>query len=362
MKNKFRKFLLIALIAAMSISTVGAAQAQTTDDYSIDGGRLVIDFDDPDDINRFSCYTEFGDLPYAVDGRAYCSVLAEQKMILAGMIFEDVRVDVDIYTLGSDGKFDSGIYIGASGAKNVKDGITAWQVNIEHAVDASTFWLKLHRFENDRWLRDELVEIGGLPFTKEYMHLTVTVKSGILSAFLDYSSTPTVTKDIGDEARGMVGIRNFYAPCSFDNFTVVGDAIEVDTNELTELMEKAKAKAKENILQSCKVELDAAIALAESAKTQAQCDAAVSALKSALDRALTKRTLSELAELTQRADAIVNTDGKVYTGNSYASLTAVKDICAALTAEDGDYEIAYWYARLDERMKNLIKYDKEVLQ
>lgn len=362
---KFKRIKLLAIFAfavVMSVSLVsfGAYADGETVDYTVTGGRVDIDFENESDLDRFDRYSEFeGGDPFVQDGALYTWALAEQKIIYKNAVFEEVRVDVDISTVLANGKIDSGIYIGASGAKNAMDGITAWQVNIEHAHAAATYWLKFHRFENDRWLRDEMVEIDTFRYTGNKIHLTVIVKSGMMYAFLNNSDTPAASKYLGVEARGMVGLRNYYAPCYFDNFTVIGQAIAVDYAEMNALKAAANSKLSEPIVQQCKDELTAAVALADAADTQEKADAAVAAIKAALGRVMTARTLDELAALIATADAVTNADGKVYTANSFASLTAVKTICSGLTAADGDYEIAYWYDRLDEKIKNLIAYGKD---
>lgn len=357
-KIKFVAALAAALLTAVPLAA-NVVHADGTANYSITGGRITVDFEQASDLNKFSRYSEFtGCDPYVQDGALYAWVLAEQKMIYKDVQFDDVRVDVDISTIGTNGKFDSGIYIGASGAKNQMDGITAWEVNIEHGPGSPTFWLKFHRFENDRWLRDEMVEIGGLIYKGDTMHLTVVVKDKTMYAFLDGGQTPVASKYIGNEARGMVGLRNFYAPCRFDNFSVTGNAITIDFAEMNALKTAAEAKIAEPIVQECKDELTAAIAQANAADTQDKADAATAALSAALDRVVFSKTLDELSTLVTAAGAITN-DGKVYTANSYNALVAVKNICSELTQADGEYEISYWYARLDEKIKNLVKYNKE---
>ncbi len=358
MKNKKLK-ILSATAAAMLITVPLAADSVFADnayDNFVDGGRITVDFENGSDIALFNRYTEFGDLPYIMDGRLYGWTLAEQKIILKGKIFEDVRVDVDISAIGKNGKFDSGVYIGASNVNSAKDGITAWNVNIEHGVNASTFWLKLHRFENNRWIQSEMVEIGGLVYTADTVHLRVVVKDGTLHAFLNDGDAPVVSQYIGNEARGMVGLRNYYSPNYFDNFTVTGDALDADFADMNALLAVAETRVEDNIVPECKTELNAAIALAKAAATQAQADNAVSALASALDRAENLHTFSELTALIRQADGITNVDGEVYTVNSYNAFVAVKNVCASLTDEDSEYDISYWYARLDDRMENLIAY------
>ncbi len=342
----------------MPIAASSAAVADTVD-YTVSGGRITIDFEREDDVYKFYRYSEFADnMPYVRDGAMYAWVLAEQKMILSGKVFTDVQVDVDISPIGKNGKIDSGIYIGASNAGNKMDGINAWEVNIEHAPGSDTYWLKLHRFEQ-KWIRDEMIEVGGLGYTTDDMHLRVTVKDGTLYAFLNGSDAPALTKKIGETARGMVGLRNFYAPVRFDNFSVVGESVDVDFADMRALQSLAEQRLKDNLAEESKRELTAAIERAEAANIQVDADEAAAMLASALDRAQDKHTLEELAVLLQKAGDIANPDGEVYTANSYGALLAVKSVCESLTIADGEYEISYWYNRLDEKINGLVKYVEE---
>ena len=95
-------------------------------------------------------------------------------------------------------------------------------------------------------------------------------------------------------------------------------------------------------------------------KTQEETDQAAQSLKTALERAVEKHTEEELSMLVERADSLENPRGKVYTVNSWNSLLAVKEICTALTSESGEYDISYWYGRLDARINGLVSYMSEV--
>ena len=356
-----KKIAILLTLSTMLLSAGGASYAlqpaAAEVDYSVEGGRFTVDFEKWDDYGDFALYTEFDKKPWQMDGAMYAWSLAEQKIILRGKSFEDVEVSVDISTINECGKFDSGIYVMASNVGSGMDAITAWNVNVEHGATNSTMDLKLHRFENGKWMGIK-VEILGLPYSGDTVHLRVVVKDGMLYAFLNGKTTPTFTYEVG-EGSGLVGLRNFYSPNYFDNFSVTGLANAVRTSKLDETKALATEELTKPLASVCKAELEAAIALAENAETQSQVDEAQAALDSALKRAVTARTYSELSELIGKAGEIENPDGEKYTGNSWNSFQAVKQICDGLTEESSEYDISYWYGRLQARIDNLVAYEGE---
>ena len=355
-----KKLAIILLSAAMISAGAAPAALQPAvaePDYSVEGGRLEIDFEEKDDYGYFDLYTEFDKKPWQMDGAMYAWSLAEQKIILRGNVYEDVEVSVDISTINECGKFDSGIYVMASSVSGRMDSITAWNVNVEHGATNSTMDLKLHRFENGKWMGIK-VEILGLPYSGDTINLRVVVKNGMLYAFLNGSKTPTFSYNVG-KGSGLVGLRNFYSPNYFDNFAVTGAANTPSTFELDRTKAVAENALEENLATDCRNELRAAIALADKAETQQEIDAAMKALENALDRLVTVKTYSDLVKLIETADAIENPNGEVYTYNSWNSLLMVKDICKNLTEETSEYDISYWYGRLQARIDGLVAYIAE---
>ena len=352
-----KKLAIILLSAAMISAGAAPAALQPAvaePDYSVDGGRLVIDFEDENDYKSFELYTEFDKKPWQMDGALYAWTLAEQKIILSGSVYSDVEVSVDISTINNCGKFDSGIYVMANSPSGKMDSINAWNVNVEHGATNSTMDLKLHRFENGSW-KGIKTEVLGLPYSGDTINLRVVVKDGMLYAFLNGSKTPTFSYNVG-QGSGFVGLRNFYSPNYFDNFTVTGAANAVYTADLVRAKAEAENALEQNLAADCVSELQAALALADQAVTQVEIDAAVKALEKALDRVVVVYTYDDLAELIAVADTIENPDGNVYTYNSWSSLQAVKGICENLTAESSEYDISYWYGRLEARIDGLVAY------
>lgn len=359
--KKATRLLSAALMLTVAIVPVTLQQTAVAEpDYSVDGGRLTIDFENKNDYQQFTLLTEFDKQPYQMDGALYFWTLCEQKAILSEKQYGDVEVNVDISTINECGKFDSGVYVAASGANGSINGITAWNVNLEHGASQSTMQLKLHRFEKGSW-KGAIVEIGSIPYTKDCVHLRVVVKGGVLYAFLNNNSKPTFSYEIG-ETVGQVGLRNFYSPNYFDNFTVTGIGNEVDRSELKEAVELAQETIKKTLAQESSNELNVALALAESANTQSETDAALKALLAALERAVTAHTYAELTSLVSQADEILNPNGDVYTANSWNSFLAVKAICKTITEDSSEYDISYWYDRLLARKEGLIAYITEDAQ
>lgn len=353
-----KKTLLLAALITSSVALGACLPQQTalavTDEYFVEGGRYSVDFNEVEDADLFGLYTEFDKLPWIMDGKLYAWTLAEQKVIFENKLYTDVDVSVDISTINPSGKFDSGIYVAASGVGNHIDMITAWNVNVEHGAGGKTMDLKLHRFQNGSW-KGAIVEIFSLPYTGDNVHLRVVVKDGMLYAFLNYAEKPTFTYEIGETA-GLVGLRNFYSPNYFDNFTVIGEGNEVDFTQMNAYQEQAAAALEKNLADTCIAELNAALALANGATTQSQADAACKALEEALERAVEKNTFDGLTALIAQANEIANENGSVYTENSWASLQAVKSICETLTAESSEYDICYWYSALEARINGLIAF------
>ena len=356
-----KKIATLLVLSAMLLTVGGASALLPTAaeaDYLVEGGRFEVDFEKWDDYGYFDLYTEFGEKPWQMDGAMYAWTLAEQKIILRGKVFEDVEVSVDISTINEGGKFDSGVYIMASNIGNAMDALTGWNVNVEHGAGQSTMDLKLHRFENGKW-KGIAVEILGIPYPGDTINLRVVVKSGMLYAFLNGEKTPTLTYEVG-AGSGLVGLRNFYSPNYFDNFAVTGAANKVRTTELNEVKARATALLTEPLAATCLIELQEAITLADNAVSQREVDEALKVLNNAIERAVNTHTYSELMALIESACELENPNGEKYTGNSWNSFLVVKEICESLDEGSSEYDISYWYDRLQARIEGLIAYATEV--
>lgn len=365
--KKTNKILMILIVAAIIAAAtvplmISSTPTYAEEDYRVEGGRLTYDFDDGD-VSDFRMYTEFGSMPYAMDGSLYFWVLAEQKALLKHRQYSDVEVNVDIMTINYGGKFNSGIYVQAKNPLSAQDSIEAWCVNLERAADKDTYNLKLHRFYN-AWL-GAYAEVSGLKLPMDKVHLRVVVKGGMLYAFVDNHTEPDLQYEIGTES-GMVGMRNYYSPNYFDNFTVVGGDNAYDYSVLNKGIEKARAidiaeltESSADVLQSA---LNAATAIIDAGATQYEIDEVAVALNEALDGIEYKRAYAELSAAIVSAESISNLNGKVYTRNSWNSLQDVIEICRGIS-EDADEDIvSYWTNRLEYRISALVAYVTEVQQ
>lgn len=366
-KINFSK-LLTFIVATLMVATIALAlsladnnsTAFAVENYHVNGGRLVYDFDDGK-LDDFKLYSEFGNPPHIINGKLYCWVLAEQKVILKNRQYSDVEVNVDIMTINESGKFDSGIYVQASDAYSDLDAIYGWCVSLERGADQTTYYLMLHRFE-DSWIGVKK-EVDGLKLPMNKVHLRVVVKSGYLFAFVDNHTEPDLTYYIGTDA-GSVGLRCNYAPNYFDNFTVIGQGNEYDYSLLSPSIEKAQSYNIDELTKESgdilAVALENALAVKSSVATQYEVDEVAQALADALAQVEYKRAFTELTDTIQTAKAIANPNGKTYTKNSWNSLQEVIDICEALTEDSGETLISYWTNRLEYRISALVPYLTEV--
>lgn len=349
-----KRILFIAMVLAVAtvFSLTGATAAAAAETYEVSGWRTTIAFDKGDE-QSLRLYTEFGRAPWLMDGKLYCWTLAEQKVIYKTQKYDDVDVSVDISTINPSGKFDSGIYVHANNVSGNLDGATAWNVNLERGADKTTYYLKLHRFENGRYVGAP-VEQSGLKLPMNTVHLRVVVKSGMLYAFVNYEKTPRLTYEIGRE-EGYVGLRNFYSPNYFDNLSIVGEGNARDT-ALDELLDRAKSVDTATLTADSLHELTQAIAAADEADNQYRAEEAEKRLKNAMDNLVTRQSYETLSALVSEAKQLTNDGGERYTANSWTTLQKVIARCEMLDETSSEQEISYWANRLQIKISDLIVY------
>lgn len=349
-------FKLIMFILMITSAFLAKIVVAANGDYDVDGGRKIIDFNNPEDINQFLLFTEFDKQMWIMDDKLFAYTLCEQKAILKDKIFTDIDVCVDISTINTKGKFDSGIYIGAKNIGPNIDQIDAWNVNVEHGAGQNTYYLKLHRFINGRW--DGIrVEISGIPYTSNTIKLRVVVKGEMLYAFLNKDVKPRITYNIG-LIQGYVGLRSFYSPNTFDNFSVIGNCIEVNREELNKKIEEANNLLTLNLTTNSIERINHGLNLANTAITQKEIDFAIKTLKNAIESVEQHSDYVSLTELINEITAMENPDYTIYTKNSWDSLMEVLKICKTLTEDSSEELISYWYNRLSTRKQGLIAYIK----
>lgn len=339
--------LLLVVGVSSLVSNVPTASAQES--YEVVGWRTTIEFN-PGDEERLSLYTEFDRSPWLMDGKLYFWTLAEQKAIFKERKYDDVDVSVDISTINPSGKFDSGIYVHANNVGGRLDQVDGWVVNLEKGAGQSSYYLKLHRFENGRY-RGCFVEVSGLRLPLNNVNLRVVVKSGVLFAFVDHQATPVFNYTIGSQS-GYVGLRNFYSPNYFDNLSIVGTGNKKDVSSDV-VIEDAKKIDSGKLTAESEKTLNNAIDAAEKADNQYSLEKAIAALEKAMKDALVKRTAEDLATAIEQAEKI--TDGSVYTENSWNSLQSVLAICRNVNTADEE-AVSYWTYRLELKILLLVEY------
>ena len=344
--------MLFAIIVSSVVAvnfTKGKIKTQAAD-YSVSGGSLVYDFDTASQMQNFSLYGEFGALPYWQDGKVYFRSLEEQKLILNNYTFSEVEVVCEVSTLTNGGKFDGGLYIQASSAGNGMDKINAYSINIEHAMNAATYVVKVHRF--DQAWGGIKVEKAGLTLLGTTVKLKAVVKSGTLYVFADDMENPIINLNIGTSV-GQIGIRSFYTPQSIDNLVITSPSLTVDKVELEAEKNIAQNKVDSgNYISSSVSALNSAINLANSANTAVLVQEALDALKNANANAIVKKTFAELTTLLESANKI--TDSSKYTTNSYNTLVAERTSASSLTASSSQDAISTRYYYLDRALTELI--------
>lgn len=347
MKKTF-KILAAALAFILPLCVVPSVKAESV---TVGGGTDRIVFDDSE-VRSFDFYEEFNQPMYILQNKLYAPVLTESKAIYKYGIYDNVTVSTDVTSINKNGIIDGGIYIGASGANNSKDGITAWCVNVEHSLESGVYALKLHRFENNRWLGAKK-EVFNIKHTSDTVHLSVTVKSGVLYA---YTNGERIFSYAVGAARGKVGLRAFYSPIYFENFVVTSPVIAVDRKDLENKLNEFKAFDYSPYTKSSATALADAVkkgeaVLADDKASQSDIDGAYDNIVTAKNRLLRAKTRADLDALVAETQTVISKPD-VYTKSSISSLKVVVGKCQTAADED----ISYWYNVLRHRLDSAVKY------
>ncbi len=350
-----KKRLIIAAMALLlvasgcSLLSLKPTSVSAVTSYEVAGWRTDISFDAGDE-KYFNFYTEFGRSPWLQEGKLYVWNLAEQKAIYNVRKYDDVDVSVDISAISTLGRLDSGIYLHANNVNGNLNGATAWTVNLERNPDNNTGFLKIHRFNGGKYEGCPAM-VSGLKLPMDTINLRVVVKSGMMYAFLNRETVPTLTYEIGQE-EGYVGLRNYYAPNCFDNLSIVGEGNEKDSSSSTVINETEKFDT-DKLTAGSEQAINDALQAAKNAENQYRLEEAIAALKKALNNAVLKRDAEELALAIDKAESI--TDGSVYTQNGWKSLCAVLEIGKTVDLTDEE-AVSYWTNQLERKLALLVKY------
>ena len=319
---------------------------------------MFFDFSKESDIDRFDYYTSYEALPTFHDGAMYTYLYAEQKAILRNVALEEFLLEGDFGPSIYKGHIDTGFYIMATDPGSDVDSINAWEVNIEHDENVATWKLKLHRFQNYRW-QGIYAEKADIPFWgSEWLHLSVLVKNGVVSAYInnDYSE-PVISYTVGEGA-GLVGVRNFKAPAKVKNISITSPMFTIDTNNLSGLVNECDALQENDYTPKSWVVLSDALLEANAVLAdpinQLIVNDAFDKLQKAKDGLLLRKTYAELQTLIHECEQI--TDAQNYTANSWQSFVFCLNRAKQLPESSSVEEISYNYAILLDRKNELIRY------
>ena len=335
--------LLVATVCAIAGNAIVAAET-----IRVSGGTSSVAFDNAD---CFDLYTSSNLFMYTYKNRLYAPVFGETKAIYKNGIYGDAEVSADITPINKSGRLNGGIYVQASNASNAVDGITAWNVNVEHEMNAKTFSVFLHRFENNRWAGVKK-EARYIRYSYDTVHLRVVVKAGTLQAYV--GGELAFTHFIGTST-GRVGLRGMCAPMYFETFSVTSPIIAVDTNKLERKLDELEnfdfSRYTENSADALRSAIAEAKRICELADSQADVDEAYSDVVAAQAGLLKKATKEQLSELVARADETI-ASGE-YTKNTVSSLRVV---LREIDGIEGEQAIAYWCNILSHKLDNAVKY------
>lgn len=346
--------LLLGLIPKTSPSALNLPSAIT----EIEGGTIIYEFDDQDELSHFSLYSELDHNQYVMDGSLYNWVMCEQKTILTGYELSEYVLDTVVSTINPSGKIDGGFYFGGKAFSNPMDGATAYNLNVEHSAEQNTFTLKIHEFSNGKWLGDVL-SVTGIPFYNNEVHLRLSVDHGEVSAFVNDESTPRITMSLDEEeTTGLVGFRAFYAPQYFRYFSITAPEFSKNYDAFNAVYEKAKAIKAEDYTSktynALKEYLDELSSVDITQLNQISLDEITSKLQKLLDNLMPSSSFTKLQELIAEVEPVLEERDK-YTSNSIASVEFCLTEAKKLTEDSPADEISYWYNVLSYRYQELIR-------
>lgn len=344
-------FLLVNAKSNIRFENKGVNQSM----YQVDGGKISIGFDEGDD-KYFTFYTEFDVYPYLMDSKLYAWTLAEQKIIFNNYRFSDVDVSIDCNTINENGKFDCGLYIQGDDFANRIDGCkTAYCLNLEKNAGNNTFSLKLHKFGNNSYQGAKKI-VSNLKLPTANLNLRAVVKEGTLYAFVNNEVTPRFSYEIGI-SDGLVGIRSFYSPNYFDNFTIIGEGLTYKRSELEVLIDKVNKLDLNKYTTKTRNALIAALNNANSVVSldnQYDIDLAFAQLNKAYEALAQLRSKEELEATLVEAKKYKN-DNKIYTENSFNALQIVIEKASKIDLNNED-DVSYWCVTLENKISSLTLY------
>ena len=350
--------LIIPLSFCVSITAAPLAKIERNSaPQLIGGGTVSFDFANPEDISRFDLYTSYESNPTFNDGVMYSYLYAEQKIILRDISLSEYLIEADFGPSVYKGHIDAGFYIKCMNPSHGVDQIQGWQVNIKHDDNNSNWDLRLYQFDN-AWV-GKFAEEANMPFwNDEWIHLSVLVKNGNVSAYINNNyDNPMLNYNIGTGA-GLVGIRSFKSPAKVRNIQITSPSFEINTSKLSALINECDSLNEndytpvswskfQSILNKAKGVLSSPI-------NQLVINDVVKELQTAKNELLLKKTYQQLQELISECEQI--TDSGSYTQNSWGSFIFCLNRAKQLTESASVEDISFNYMMLEYRKNELVRY------
>lgn len=217
----------------------------------VNAQTVTYPFKDVSELNDFRLLNSSGKGGFAVeDGKLVAKVgEGEYKALVKATNRKYHQISMEIYP-GESGKINAGVYLGASGANNQLDNITAAGILVEsnfagwadagNRIDvifgAFPQWKELYRFTSESGNGNGLFAGG----EKEPLKLDLIIEGNIVIVTLSLLDEPAIytqtiyeyTGDL-DLQSGTIGLRALDSDCVYDNLTLVytETASELDQNE-----------------------------------------------------------------------------------------------------------------------------------
>jgi hypothetical protein len=345
----------VTLLLASATITLGNNRMVVAQATPI-GGEIYIGFDG-DDLSLFDTYTNDYIGVEMRDGKLYAPFGAACKLFYNKEEFSNIVVSVDINTAIKHGRINNGIIFGGSDIHNKMDKFVGWNVQIERYVDTDSCVVKLHRF-NQNWVGAYAIS-RNIRLSKDKVNLTVTVDDGLVIAYLDGLE---VLKANCESTNGLVGLRSFYSPVTFDNFCITSLKIPVNKTALSSRITEVENIDRAGWTHASIDRVDEALKNAKDAlesNSQAIIDNALSKLNEAMNAVLTEWSEENIEKLLQSANKLLE-DKDSYIQNTVASVEFLLEHCKeAIKSGDKD-KISYWCTKLESRLQVAVRYSKEV--
>lgn len=345
----------ITLLLTSATITLGNNQMVVAQATPI-GGEICIGFDG-DDLSLFDTYTNDYIGVEMRDGKLYTPFGAACKLFYNKKEFSNFIVSIDINTAIKHGRINNGIIFGGSEIHNGMDKFVGWNVQIERYVDTDSCLVKLHRF-NQCWAGAYAIS-KNIRLNKDKVNLTVAVDDGLVTAYLDGLE---VLKTNCELTEGLVGLRSFYSPITFDNFCITSSNIPVNKTALSSKIAEVENIDRTGWTLASIARVDEALKNAKNAlesNSQVIIDNALSRLNEAMNAVLTEWSEENIEKLFQSANKLLE-DKDSYIQNTVASVEFLLEQCKeAIKSGDKD-QISYRCTKLEYRLQVAVRYVKGI--